>query len=138
MNIIVCHPEALAVTNQFSFNILIKVSNPITFPVTGTNLQTVGSLKKLLAVTIQILHNFLMIVCHPITFPVPGTHQQEVASLEEAIVETDVLYMTRIQKERFTDNKEYEQVCITMVTYTRTQAGQRALLFLLFLLFPTF
>jgi len=47
--------EALALTNQFSFHILIKVSNPITFPVTGTNLQTVGSLKKLLAVTIQIL-----------------------------------------------------------------------------------
>ena len=29
-------------------------------------------------------------------------------SLEEALPETDVLYMTRIQKERFTNEEEYE------------------------------
>ncbi|XP_063727618.1 multifunctional protein CAD-like isoform X2 [Symsagittifera roscoffensis] len=37
--------------------------------------------------------------------------QIEGCSLEEAIADTDVLYMTRIQKERFTDNSEYLKSC---------------------------
>ena len=35
---------------------------------------------------------------------------QEVATLEEAIGEVDVLYMTRIQQERFLDKSEYERL----------------------------
>ena len=31
-------------------------------------------------------------------------------SLEEAIAQADVLYMTRIQKERFASQQEYERV----------------------------
>ncbi|WAR14414.1 PYR1-like protein [Mya arenaria] len=42
--------------------------------------------------------------------PGRGTHQQEMNSLEQALVETDVLYMTRIQKERFSSTDEYEQI----------------------------
>lgn len=33
------------------------------------------------------------------------------SSLAEALPETDVLYMTRIQKERFTSEDEYRKVC---------------------------
>ena len=37
-----------------------------------------------------------------------GIVQEEVTSLEEAIPDTDVLYMTRVQRERFTEAGEYE------------------------------
>lgn len=36
--------------------------------------------------------------------------QEEFNSIEEAIPETDVLYMTRIQKERFASEEEYKVV----------------------------
>lgn len=36
--------------------------------------------------------------------------QKEYKSIEEALPSTDVLYMTRIQKERFADQSEYEKV----------------------------
>jgi carbamoyl-phosphate synthase/aspartate carbamoyltransferase/dihydroorotase len=39
-----------------------------------------------------------------------GIHQEELETLEEALLDTDVLYMTRIQKERFTSEQEYEKV----------------------------
>uniref|UniRef100_A0A3Q3IMZ5 Multifunctional protein CAD n=1 Tax=Monopterus albus TaxID=43700 RepID=A0A3Q3IMZ5_MONAL len=37
-----------------------------------------------------------------------GIKQEEFDSIEEALPETDVLYMTRIQKERFASEEEYE------------------------------
>ena len=37
-------------------------------------------------------------------------HQKIMTSLEEALPETDVLYMTRIQKERFSSEEEYKKV----------------------------
>lgn len=39
-----------------------------------------------------------------------GVPYREVESLEEVIGELDVLYMTRVQKERFLDDEEYERV----------------------------
>jgi aspartate carbamoyltransferase len=39
-----------------------------------------------------------------------GLPQREHHSLEEILPETDVLYVTRVQKERFTDQAEYESV----------------------------
>lgn len=36
--------------------------------------------------------------------------QEEFDSIEEALPETDVLYMTRIQKERFGSEEEYKAV----------------------------
>lgn len=36
--------------------------------------------------------------------------QEEFESIEEALPDTDVLYMTRIQKERFDSSQEYEAV----------------------------
>uniref|UniRef100_A0A8D0ADI9 Multifunctional protein CAD n=1 Tax=Sander lucioperca TaxID=283035 RepID=A0A8D0ADI9_SANLU len=44
-----------------------------------------------------------------------GIRQEEFDSIEEALPETDVLYMTRIQKERFASEEEYKAtfVCIS-------------------------
>ncbi len=39
-----------------------------------------------------------------------GTPQMHYTTLEEALPESDVVYVTRVQKERFTDEKEYEKV----------------------------
>ena len=39
-----------------------------------------------------------------------GIPQEEFDTLEEALPDTDVLYMTRIQKERFASDEEYQQV----------------------------
>ncbi|MDP1544446.1 MAG: aspartate carbamoyltransferase [Anaerolineales bacterium] len=39
-----------------------------------------------------------------------GISQKEFGSLEEALPETDVLYVTRVQKERFEDPADYEKV----------------------------
>ncbi|MFH1635357.1 MAG: aspartate carbamoyltransferase [Chloroflexota bacterium] len=39
-----------------------------------------------------------------------GVEQTEYAAIEEALPETDVLYVTRIQKERFADLADYEKV----------------------------
>ncbi|XP_011153146.1 CAD protein [Harpegnathos saltator] len=40
-----------------------------------------------------------------------GIPQEKFATLEEALPETDVLYMTRIQRERFATQEEYNEVC---------------------------
>ncbi len=39
-----------------------------------------------------------------------GLQQAEFADLKEVLNQTDILYVTRIQKERFTDSAEYESV----------------------------
>lgn len=44
---------------------------------------------------------------------VPCSLQEEFDSIEEALPETDVLYMTRIQKERFGSEDEYNAVSQT-------------------------
>ena len=40
----------------------------------------------------------------------PSVQQIEMQSMEAAIANSDVIYMTRIQKERFTDEQEYLDV----------------------------
>ncbi len=54
-----------------------------------------------------------------------GIKQYETADLEEVLPETDVLYVTRIQKERFENPEQYEQVkdsyVITADTMTRAK-----------------
>uniref|UniRef100_A0A182Q907 Uncharacterized protein n=1 Tax=Anopheles farauti TaxID=69004 RepID=A0A182Q907_9DIPT len=44
-----------------------------------------------------------------------GISQRQYATLEEAIVDTDVLYMTRIQRERFESEELYKQCCGQLV-----------------------
>ena len=46
----------------------------------------------------------------PINFSFFLNLQREFSSIEEVLPSTDVLYMTRIQKERFTDESEYHKV----------------------------
>lgn len=43
-----------------------------------------------------------------------GIPQTNFSSLEDALPETDVLYMTRIQRERFSTQQEYDQVKIRL------------------------
>lgn len=45
--------------------------------------------------------------------------QEEFESIEEALPDTDVLYMTRIQKERFGSAQEYEAVSIRLTAEAR-------------------
>jgi aspartate carbamoyltransferase catalytic subunit len=56
-----------------------------------------------------------------------GIPQAEYAKLEPVLAESDVLYVTRVQKERFTDPEQYEQVKNTYVITTDTlrQAKQK-------------
>src|SRR4051812_10192288 len=44
-----------------------------------------------------------------------GITQNDYTKLDEVIAHTDVLYVTRIQRERFSDLKEYEEVKGTYV-----------------------
>jgi carbamoyl-phosphate synthase / aspartate carbamoyltransferase len=54
-----------------------------------------------------------------------GVVQQECEHLDDVIASTDVLYVTRVQKERFTDLAEYERVraftSVTLATLTRAK-----------------
>lgn len=53
------------------------------------------------------------------TFPLNTVHvfhqQEEFSSIEEALPDTDVLYMTRIQKERFASEEEYKAVSLFLL-----------------------
>ena len=40
-----------------------------------------------------------------------GVPQADFDTLDEAIAETDVLYVTRIQRERFPSHEEYQAAC---------------------------
>lgn len=57
---------------------------------------------------------------------VRGISQHETTSLEEVLGETDVLYVTRIQKERFTNLDEYEAVKGSYVITPETMASAKA------------
>jgi carbamoyl-phosphate synthase/aspartate carbamoyltransferase/dihydroorotase len=47
-----------------------------------------------------------------------GISQETFDTLEDALPETDVLYMTRIQRERFPSQEEYENVSsLNILTY---------------------
>ncbi len=54
-----------------------------------------------------------------------GTPQNEYRELEPVLPETDVLYVTRVQKERFENQAEYEQVRGTYVITPETLAAAK-------------
>lgn len=56
-----------------------------------------------------------------------GIHQEEFNSLEAALPDTDVLYMTRIQKERFVTLEDYERACghFIVTPHLMTRAKRR-------------
>jgi carbamoyl-phosphate synthase/aspartate carbamoyltransferase/dihydroorotase len=49
-----------------------------------------------------------------------GLKQKVYDSLEKAIVDTDVLYVTRIQRERFASEQEYEEACKNYIINNKT------------------
>jgi carbamoyl-phosphate synthase/aspartate carbamoyltransferase/dihydroorotase len=54
-----------------------------------------------------------------------GIPQSEFDTLEPALAETDVLYVTRVQKERFADLDEYESVRGAFVISPDTMAAAK-------------
>ena len=76
-------------------------SMTVTFVGDLKNSRTVHSLILLLALFPRI--RFLCV--HPPSLPLPPLVSHESMSLDEALPQTDILYMTRIQKERLTDEE---------------------------------
>lgn len=46
--------------------------------------------------------------------------QQEYRTLDEVLPETDILYMTRIQRERFSSQEEYDKVMCTQALLNKS------------------
>jgi aspartate carbamoyltransferase len=92
--------------------------------------RTVHSLAKLLT-----LYNVKLNYVSPEILQMPellvkevdsaGIDQQETTDLEDVLADTDVLYVTRIQKERFQDQSEYEQVKDSYVITAETLRGAK-------------
>ena len=80
------------------------------------NGRTVHSLVNLLCMMYSVRLNFVS----PASLAMPasvisgarraGVHVRQCESLDEVLDETDVLYVTRVQKERFTSEEEWEKV----------------------------
>uniref|UniRef100_T1JFX5 Uncharacterized protein n=1 Tax=Strigamia maritima TaxID=126957 RepID=T1JFX5_STRMM len=111
------HPTQ-ALLDVFTIREEIGTVNNLTITLVGDlkNGRTVHSLAHLLT-----LYNVVLRYVAAPTLGMPenvkamisarGIKQEESDSLETAIVDTDVLYMTRIQKERFATEEEYKQAC---------------------------
>ncbi len=85
--------------------------------------RTVHSLAKLLARS-SIKHELVLRYCAPTTLEMPShvkeyingfpnASQEEYSDIQEAVEGANVLYVTRVQKERFKDEKEYETVKVS-------------------------
>ncbi|GLH01102.1 CAD protein [Gryllus bimaculatus] len=110
------HPTQ-ALLDVFTIREEIGTVNGLTITLAGDlkHGRTVHSLAKLLT-----LYNVSLRYVSPSNLSMPsdvveavaarGVPQQEFRSLEEALPDTDVLYMTRIQRERFSSQEEYEKV----------------------------
>jgi carbamoyl-phosphate synthase/aspartate carbamoyltransferase/dihydroorotase len=55
-----------------------------------------------------------------------GISQEKFDSLEAALPETDVLYMTRIQRERFASQEDYDRVSRMVLCMLRWACGYAA------------
>ncbi|CAM1313628.1 CAD (predicted) [Pycnogonum litorale] len=111
------HPTQ-ALLDVFAIREEIGTVNGLTITMVGDlkHGRTVHSLARLLT-----LYNVQLRYVSPPTLGMPqnikqfvhdhGIQQTVISSLEEALPETDVLYVTRIQKERFSDEEEYNRCC---------------------------
>lgn len=111
------HPTQ-ALLDVFTIREEIGTVNGLTVTMVGDlkNGRTVHSLARLLT-----LYNVQLRYVTPPGLGMPekvtefvrsrGISQQTIGSLDEALPETDVLYMTRIQQERFSSKEEYDKVC---------------------------
>lgn len=110
------HPTQ-ALLDVFTIREEIGTVNGLTITMVGDlkHGRTVHSLARLLT-----LYNVVLKYVSPPGLGMPveiqrfvtqkGIKQEEVQSLEKALEDTDVLYMTRIQKERFKSEEEYNEV----------------------------
>ncbi|XP_014243970.1 CAD protein [Cimex lectularius] len=111
------HPTQ-ALLDVFTIREEIGTVNGLTITMVGDlkNGRTVHSLARLLT-----LYNVQLCYVSPPSLEMPdsvfqfvrdkGITQKQMASLEEALPESDVVYMTRIQRERFPSQEEYDRVC---------------------------
>ena len=111
------HPTQ-ALLDVFTIREEIGTVNGLTITLVGDlkNGRTTHSLAKLLT-----HYNVNMLFVSPLNLRIPEEikeylHErniqfQEHQSLEAVLLDTDVLYMTRIQKERFSSEDEYQQAC---------------------------
>ena len=109
------HPTQ-ALLDVFTIREEIGTVNGITVTMVGDlkHGRTVHSLAKLLKlyrVTLRyVCPEFLRMPAEIVqNLRKAGIMQEEFASLEEALPDTDVLYMTRIQKERFDSLEDYQR-----------------------------
>lgn len=110
------HPTQ-ALLDVFTIREEIGTVNRLTVTMVGDlkNGRTVHSLAKLLC-----LYDVTLRYVSPAALSMPesvkeyvrrkGIHQEEFSSLTDALPDTDVLYVTRIQRERFESQEEYEKV----------------------------
>ena len=77
----------------------------------GRTVHSLAKLLRLYRVTLRYVSpDFLKMPTKIVDFlNKSNVHQEEMSSIEEALPDTDVLYMTRIQKERFESMEEYEK-----------------------------
>merc|ERR1712080_56667 len=54
-----------------------------------------------------------------------GFKYEEFGCIESAIIDTDVLYVTRIQRERFANEKSYTEACQSYVINVKTLVGAK-------------
>ncbi|XP_030768369.1 CAD protein-like [Sitophilus oryzae] len=111
------HPTQ-ALLDIFTIREEIGTVNGLVITLVGDlkNGRTVHSLARLLT-----LYNVQLRYVSPPNLKMPhhitkfvsekGIKQQEFDSLEAVLPDTDVLYMTRIQRERFESQEEYEKAC---------------------------
>jgi aspartate carbamoyltransferase len=110
------HPTQ-ALLDIFTIHQELKRLDGLTVTMVGDlkNGRTVHSLARLLTlynVKLNYVSPAILRMPTEIIEEIAGSHipQTEVETLDSVLAETDVLYVTRIQKERFTDPEEYESV----------------------------
>jgi len=111
------HPTQ-ALLDVFTMREEIGTVNGLTITMVGDlkHGRTVHSLARLLT-----LYNVQLRYVSPSNLGMPkevvdyisskGIPQNVISNLEDALPETDVLYMTRIQRERFATQEEYDKAC---------------------------
>ncbi|XP_069677002.1 multifunctional protein r [Periplaneta americana] len=111
------HPTQ-ALLDVFTIREEIGTVNGLTITMVGDlkHGRTVHSLARLLTLyNVQIRYVSppnLGMPLHIVQFVASkGISQEQFDTLEEALPDTDVLYMTRIQRERFPSQEEYEKAC---------------------------
>lgn len=132
LDIFTIHEEMVERTGQDIFSDNIH-SKPLTITFVGDlkNSRTIHSLIRLLI----LCKNIRFVYVSPPSLEMPldiveqvsiqGFDQEKRTSLEDAIRETDVLYMTRIQRERFATEDEYQSVMLDAGAYKLTMGLMR-------------